>query len=105
MSIKQTALTKAARGQECTIQLYPYCNGNPETTVLAHAPSEYKGMGIKSPDFWGADSCSTCHEIVDGRKKTDIPADEVYRCHMRGVFRTQLRRIEQGVIKVKGINL
>jgi len=102
---KQSALTKAARGQECTIQIYPYCNGDPETTVFAHAPSEHKGMGLKSPDFWGADACSVCHDIVDGRRNTDIPADEIYRLHIRGVFRTIISRIEKGLIKVKGINL
>ena len=97
---KQSKLTKAARGQECTIQLYPYCNGNPETTVLAHAPCEDKGMSLKSPDWWGADACSTCHDIIDGRMKTDIPREEVYEAHIRGVYRTQRRRIEQGVIKI-----
>lgn len=93
-------LTKAARGQECTIQIYPYCNFNPETTVFAHAPSEDKCLSRKSPDWWGADSCSACHDIVDGRIRTDLAADEIYRCFMRGVFRTIKRRIEQGLISV-----
>ena len=93
-------LTKAARGQECTIQLHPYCNMNPETTVFAHAPSEDKGMAIKSPDWWGCDSCSDCHDIVDGRRKTDIPKEEIKAAHTRGVYRTIKRRIEQGLIKL-----
>lgn len=93
-------LRKAAKGQECTIQLYPYCNGNAETTVLCHAPSEHKGMGMKSPDWWGADGCSSCHDIVDGRRNTDIPQEEIYQCHIRGVFRTIQRRIDQGLIKL-----
>lgn len=93
-------LTKAARGQECTVQLYPYCNGNAETTVLAHAPSEDKGMGRKSPDWWGADCCSTCHDIIDSRQRVDIDRSEIYESHVRGVFRTIKRRIEQGLIKV-----
>jgi hypothetical protein len=97
---KQTKLTRAARGQECTVQLYPYCNGNPETTVLAHANSEDKGMGIKSPDWWGADACSACHDILDGRVRTDIPREEITAAHIRGIYRTIKRRIEQGVIKV-----
>lgn len=100
MMARQTKLTKAARGQDCTVQLYPYCNGMPETTVLAHAPSEYKGFGIKSPDWWGADACSTCHDIIDGRINTDIHRDEIYRAHIRGVFRTIQRRIEQGIIEI-----
>jgi len=93
-------LTKAARGQECTVQLYPYCCGDVETTVLAHAPSEDKCMSKKSPDWWGADCCYTCHQILDGHVKSDIPIDERYRAHIRGVFRTIKRRIEQGLINV-----
>ena len=93
-------LTKAARGQDCTIQLHPYCNENPETVVFCHAPSEDKGMGIKSPDWWGAFGCSACHDVVDGRMRTDIPADDVDRSFMRGVYRTLKIQIEQGLIKI-----
>ena len=93
-------LTKAARGQECTIQIHPYCNMNPETTVFCHAPCEDKGMSKKSPDFWGADGCSTCHDIVDGRMRVDISNDEIDACFNRGIYRTIKRRIEQGLIKI-----
>lgn len=68
--------------------------------MLAHAPSEDKGMARKSPDWWGADCCSTCHDIIDGRRRADIPPDEIYRAHIRGVFRTIKRRIEQELISV-----
>jgi hypothetical protein len=98
--MSQSKLTKAARGQECTIQLFPYCEHNPETTVFAHAPSDDKGMSTKSPDWWGADSCYTCHSIVDGRRRTDIDAEEIKAAHIRGVYRTIKRRIGQGLIKV-----
>ena len=93
-------LTKAAEGQTCTIQLYPYCNGNTETTVFCHANSEDKGLAKKRPDWWGADGCSACHDIVDGRKKTDIPSHEIKDCFTRGIYRTLRRRIEQGLIKI-----
>jgi hypothetical protein len=98
--MSQSKLTKAARGQECTVQLFPYCNFDSETTVFAHAPSEDKGMAKKSPDFWGCDCCSSCHDIIDGRRNVDIPADEIFRAQIRGVFRTLKRRIGQGLIKV-----
>lgn len=93
-------LTQAAKGKECTVQIYPYCNNNPETTVFAHAPSEDKGWGIKSPDWWGAFACSTCHNIVDGRMKVDLRKDEIYRCFMRGVYRTLKIQIEDGNIRI-----
>ena len=93
-------LRKAAKGQSCTVQLYPYCQAQDDTVVLAHAPSEFKGMAIKSPDWWGADACHVCHDIVDGRRNVDIESEEIYRAHMRGVFRTINRRIEMGLIHV-----
>lgn len=93
-------LTKAAKGEDCKIQIYPYCNGNPETVVFCHAPSEDKGMGIKSPDFWGADGCSVCHDIVDGRKRVDLPSDVIGDCFVRGIYRTLKNRIERGLIKI-----
>ena len=91
-------LTRAAKNQECTIQLYPYCNGNIETTVFCHAPSEDKCMTKKSPDWWGADGCSDCHDIVDGRVRVNISREEIYRCFVRGIYRTLKRRIDQGLI-------
>ena len=70
--------------------------------MFAHAPSEDKGMGIKSPDWWGADCCAACHDIVDGRHdvSVNIGAYDINDCFMRGVYRTIKRRIEQGVIKL-----
>jgi len=101
MNRKQSKLTKAARGQECTIQIHPYCNGNSETTVLCHAPCVDKGTGIKGPDWWGADGCNTCHDIVDRRMPVDdIEWEEIWGCFVAGVYRTIKRRIEQGLIKV-----
>jgi len=93
-------LTKAARGGECTIQIHPYCNFNPETTVFCHAPSESKGTAIKSEDWWGADGCSTCHSIVDGAKRVELSREEITECFVRGIHRTIKRRIEQGLIKI-----
>ena len=93
-------LTRAARGQECTLQFHPYCNNDPSTVVFCHAPSEDKGWAIKSPDWWGADGCSVCHDIVDGRKKTSMTSEEINEGWLRGIYMTIRRRIRQGVIKV-----
>ena len=97
---KQNKLTRHAKGQDCTVRIYPFCNFNPETTVFAHAPSEDKGAGIKSPDWWGAYACSTCHDIVDGRMKVDVPKNDIQSCFIDGVYRTMKIRIEEGVIKI-----
>ena len=93
-------LTEAARGQDCTLQIHPYCNGNPETVVGCHINCEDKGWSLKSPDWWLVDGCSSCHDVIDGRMKTDLSSEEVQNCVMRGLYRTIKRRIEQGLISV-----
>jgi hypothetical protein len=93
-------LTKNARGKDCTVNLYPYCNSNPETVIFAHAPSEDKGMGRKSPDWWGAFCCSTCHDIFDGRMQTELSSEEIKDCFTRGIYRTLKIQIDEGKIKI-----
>ena len=63
-------IRKSARGQECQVRLPGICNGNPETTVLAHyRMAGMCGMGIKPPDFMGAYACSACHDEIDRRTR------------------------------------
>ena len=45
-------LRKAARGRECQVRIPGVCNGNPETSVLAHIRlAELCGTGTKPPDL------------------------------------------------------
>lgn len=98
------SLREEARGRHCTIRL-PGCNGNSETTVLAHfTGSRYRGIGQKPSDLLGAWSCSECHDRVDQRKKTPyLTRAEVQLAHAQGVFETlqQLER-EEKIKYVKG---
>lgn len=61
------SLRTLARGQECMVRTHA-CNGNPETTVLAHIRrGNVAGMGQKPPDTCGVWACSACHDLIDGR--------------------------------------
>ncbi|MDD0099068.1 DUF1364 family protein, partial [Shigella flexneri] len=52
-------LRKEARGRECQVRIYGVCNGNPETTVLAHyRMAGICGTGMKPDDLIGAWACS-----------------------------------------------
>lgn len=96
MGMISTKLRNSARGEECTFQIPGVCNHNPETTVLAHLPSEWKGMGTKSPDWCAAFACSSCHESFDNRwaiSEVDMP----FYAH-RALQRTWRRWIERGLI-------
>ena len=93
-------LRQSAKGQECTLQIHPWCNGNPETTVLAHLPSAKKGMGLKSPDWFAVFACSACHDIIDRRRRVDISEVELINCQMRALYRTHKIWIDEGLLKV-----
>ena len=94
-------LCKAARGRECQVRIPGVCNGNPETSVLAH----YRlagtcGTGCKPDDTQGAIACSACHDLIDGRKKTtDYTRDELRLMHAEGVLRTLAIWKQEGLLK------
>ena len=64
-----SAITKSARGEECQVRLPGICNGDPATTVWAHANGSAagKGIGMKSLDLLGSYACSACHDEYDRR--------------------------------------
>ncbi|TGB86513.1 hypothetical protein CRG95_05845 [Escherichia sp. E4208] len=92
-------LRKAARGRECQVRIPGVCNGNPETTVLAH----YRMAGIcrtgmKPDDLIGAWACSACHDEID-RRTHFVDAAYAKECALEGMARTQVIWLEEGVIK------
>lgn len=88
-------LRKSARGQPCLIRIPGVCNGNPETTVLAHLGGG--GMGAKRLDIHGAFACSACHDEVDRRTRyTD--ASDAARWHLDGIIRTQEWWAREGLL-------
>lgn len=100
MKRKFQKLRNSAKGEECTLQIHPYCNGNPETVVLCHLPSG-SGMGQKSPDWFAVYGCSTCHDIIDGRVSVDEGLGmAIHEIKLDALFRTWARMTEKGLIKI-----
>ena len=96
-----TDLRKLARGRECAVRIPGVCNGDPETTVLAHFRlAGISGMGMKSPDLIAAFACSACHDAIDRRAHTDLDRDYVRLAHLEGVVRTQAELLKLGVIQI-----
>ena len=86
-------IRESAKGEDCSLRVPGVCNGNSETVVLAHLPSVAKGVGNKSPDFWAAYACSSCHAWLDG------PSSQVaWRWVLDGLFETQVKLIERGLM-------
>ena len=104
-STKTSPMRQAAKGEICTLQIHPYCNGNPETTVLCHLPSQHHGMALKSPDWWAVFGCSACHDVIDERNPQalrELGRDQIHLCVMRALYRTHVRFMELGNITVTG---
>lgn len=99
--MSQNRITKAARGRDCMVRIPGVCNGNPETTVLAHyRMAGTNGMGCKPNDLQGAWACSACHDAVDMRVFCGIPSDEIKHMHAEGCFRTIDALIREGIVKI-----
>lgn len=99
--IRSNALRASARGQDCTLRLPGVCNGNPETTVLAHGPFGGKGMGLKGDDTWAAFACSACHDVADGRARSDLSSGVITQAWLRGIHETQSHWHAIGLVRVK----
>ena len=75
------------------------CNGNRETTVLAHYRLiGLSGAGMKSPSIIGAFACSDCHDAIDGRRQTQFSREQLRLMHAEGVMRTQAQLIADGIV-------
>lgn len=97
MGAISTKLRKSAKGQACTLAIPNVCNHDPETVVLCHAPSEFKGMGNKSHDFHAAFGCFECHNALDQHRLQNW--EECFYW-LRGIQRTQAYWFEKGLMVV-----
>lgn len=94
-------ITKSAKGEACTVRIIGHCNGNNETTVLAHLNGiRYgHGTGQKVNDIHGSYACSDCHDVLDGRQRSNYTRDELKLMHLEAVIETQCKLIEKGLMK------
>lgn len=105
--ILSQAWLDAAEGRSCV-----NCGAMDDTIVPAHYTGLHqqewgKGHGIKVHDILAADLCRACHLKLDNynsstfsdlyMRKIDM-SEQFLTC----VIRTLLRRIEQGVVTIKG---
>ncbi len=93
-------LRKLAKGQPCLVRVPQVCNGNPDTTVLAHIRmSGLSGIGIKAPDILATFACSACHAVCDGQQASEYTPEQ-RRCFLlEGMARTQYWLVKHGYLK------
>jgi hypothetical protein len=97
-----SAITKSARGENCTVRISGVCNGNPETVVFAHINGVRfgHGMGLKASDLHGCYACSSCHDALDRRNHTNIEKTLLKLWHYEAMIETQLKLIKKGLVKL-----
>jgi hypothetical protein len=95
-------IRKSARGQECQVRLEWICNGNPETTVLAHVNGA--GVARKSLDIFASYACSDCHSEIDRLPNLNhvVSFDDAIKIikFYEGVFRSQKLMLDNKLIKI-----
>lgn len=96
-----TPIRRAARGQDCTMLIPGVCNRDPETTVLCHsnALADGKGMGLKAPDTAACFGCSSCHDVLDGRR----PRPEWMTLLLLDAVFVRARAATHEILKQKGL--
>lgn len=94
-------ITQSAKSEYCTVRIVGICNHNTDTVVLAHLSGiRYgHGTGQKVNDIHGAYCCSSCHDILDGRVKSNYSKDSLKMWHLEGIIETQIKLLNKGLIK------
>lgn len=94
--VAQAPITSMARGEPCLIRIPGTCNGDPATTVPCHFRlSGLSGAGYIPDALYVAWGCSACHTYCDSNHD-----DETQLAFAYGVFRTQARLKELGVLVI-----
>ncbi len=93
MKVVSKKIRASAEGEACSLRVSPFCQDG-ETVVMAHLNSNYRGIGIKSPDLWVVACCHHCHSLLDASKVH--PRDQ-----LRALQETQMKLLEKGLIKIE----
>lgn len=88
----------SARGEDCSLRL-TRCSSN-ETVVLCHI-GRSRGMAFKCSDHFAVYACSNCHDIIDGRAKSEFSKLELQAEKLRALEETQLKLIDKGLLCIK----
>lgn len=97
--LKMTKKTRdSARDEDCSLRL-GQCSSN-ETVVLCHI-GRNRGIAIKCGDHFAVYACSNCHDIIDGRVKSEFSKVELQAEKLRALEETQGKLIDKGLLCLK----
>lgn len=88
----KSKIRDSARGEDCSLRL-GVCS-SPETVILAHI-GRNRGIAIKCGDHFAVYACSNCHDIIDGRVKSQFGKLELDSEKLRALEETQGKLINK----------
>ena len=65
MKIVSKKIRDSAKGEYCSLRVSPNCTDEYGKVVFCHLNTDYRGVGLKSPDLFGVYGCSECHPLLD----------------------------------------
>lgn len=87
-------IRKSAKDETCSLRVSPKCSHDElGKVVLCHLNSNYRGVGIKSPDIFGVYGCYECHLLLDASKVS-------YQDQLRANQETLVKLIDKGLIVI-----
>jgi hypothetical protein len=98
--MKQTKISKSARGESCAARVPGVCNFDDATTVLAHAPFVGR-YGSRDHWWWSSYLCSSCHDLLDDRTMHKCTNQEKAVIWFSAVHETQEKLIDKGLMEIK----
>lgn len=90
--MKSKKIRESARGEQCSLRVSPQCQDG-ETVVFCHLNSNFRGVGLKSPDLFGVYGCYWCHQLLDANK---VEASD----QLRALQETMMKVFNKGLINV-----
>lgn len=93
----KSKIRESARNEDCSLRL-GNCSGN-DTVVLAHI-GRNKGVAIKCADYMAVYACYNCHDIIDGRAKSNFTKDELNTEKLRALEETLAKLVDKELINV-----
>jgi len=89
-------IRKSAKNQQCQIRIPGVCRHETETVVLCHLGGA--GWARKSLDIHGAYGCQRCHDVVDGRAKSEHNIILIKLFFLEAIIRTQEIMVKKELI-------
>ncbi len=102
-AIRSKKIRDAAEDEDCTLCIMGVCRNEKATVVACHLPPKGEtGMSRKGDDHFVAFGCDRCHRVMDGKEGGLERFGEDWLFYaFRGIYRTQRRLIEKGILIFK----